>query len=71
MSLTAGNQDEVDGGLDFSITLPNLAGSLGGRSISKIKKFDARQPLALYHQRSGSTANQDLTVNSLIYRQLD
>ena len=43
MSLTAGNQDEEEGALDFSISLPNLAGSLGGRStISKIKKFDAR-----------------------------
>ena len=40
---------------DFTVNLPNISGSLGGRAISKIKKFDARQPLALVQTKKGST----------------
>ena len=56
---------------DFTINLPNISGSLGGRTISKIKKFDARQPLALMQAKKGSSVKNDETVSSQIYRQLD
>ena len=39
----------------FDVTVPNLSSTVGFKSVSSLKKYDARQPKALIQNRTGET----------------